>query len=89
MDTKPNDLIKIAAAAKMLAINPATLREWIRRGKLAAWRVGARWRVSRADVEAMVSRFNPADSPAPESLTERRNRDAETDAILRAAGVRR
>lgn len=87
--THPADLITPTDAAGILRTTPSTVRRFILGGKLAAWRIGSRWWLSRADVEAFVVRWASPDAPPVETLQERRNREAETDAILRAAKVRR
>ena len=70
--TIPADLITIAEAAK-LANNThrSTVRRWIAKGKLRAYAIaGARWRVSRADVIALIELRAPGErvdgsAPAP------------------------
>lgn len=90
MDTYPPDLISPKQAAAILHCSSANVRQMIAQCKIPAWRINHRWFVSESDVRAMVKRFVPPDgSDMPESITERRNRERETDAILRYCGVRK
>ena len=63
VSTRPTDLIHPAQGAIILGISGPTLWEWIRSGKLRAWRLdAARMGVSKADVEAICQ---PAVMPPP------------------------
>jgi excisionase family DNA binding protein len=63
LSARPTDLIHPAQGAKILGISGPTLWEWIRSGKLRAWRLeAARMGVSKADVEAIC---HPAVMPPP------------------------
>lgn len=42
-------------AGAQLQINPATVRLWLRTGRLKGRRFGGRWRVSISDVERMLA----------------------------------
>jgi excisionase family DNA binding protein len=75
--------------AELLGVKVPTVWRWIKAGKLPAFRIGSRLRVSLADALAAVQLVQPAGGPRPETRSERRRRDAETDRVLRAAGVRR
>ena len=77
--TFPDDLITVPAAAKLLGCHLATVRRWLFRGKLQGWRVGRRYRVSRAELLACVQRVEPR--PAP--LASRRERTREEKAQAR------
>lgn len=41
-------------AAKILSVSPATIREWIRTGKLQARKAGRLWRVRERDLETFL-----------------------------------
>ena len=41
-------------AAELLKVHPETVRNWIRRGALAAIRVGRSWRIKRVDLERIA-----------------------------------
>lgn len=43
-------------AAELLKVHPETVRNWIRRGDLAAIRVGRNWRIKRPDLERIAER---------------------------------
>ena len=90
MESKPPaDLIGANEAAKLVKVSGDTFRRWIETGKIAAWKIGTRWRVSRADVEALLVPFNPADVQRPQTRAEIAIREAWVDATLRKAGIRK
>lgn len=66
----PTDLIRVSAAAKILGIHPVTLREWIHAGKIPGFRIGCRWRLSRADVDAAVKQYRPVEVDRPRTRAE-------------------
>ena len=41
--------------AKLLEVRPATVREWIRDGKLKAGRLGKGWRISEDDLTEFLN----------------------------------
>lgn len=84
----PSDLIDIATAAGFLHVHGATVRRWIGQGRIAAWKVGACWRLSQADVIAMVKPFVPTDGPRPRTTAEIEAEEREVDRVLRKAKVR-
>ena len=43
-------------AAELLKVHPETVRNWIRRGDLAAIRVGRNWRIKWPDLERIAER---------------------------------
>lgn len=87
MSDVPNDLIDTTEASKLASVSKATIRRWCSEGKLPSWRVGGRWRVSRADVIGCVAVYVPVAGVM--SVAERRRREREVDAGLRASGVRK
>jgi excisionase family DNA binding protein len=86
----PEDLITPRAAAKILRAHVGTIYRWILSGKLPAWRrAGARYLVSRADVEALLAPVRPAAKRPPlpsQRAQEARHRQAVES--LRKAGFR-
>ena len=59
--TEPSDLIPIGEAARMLAVNPDTLRRWEREGKLKSSRtLGNQRRYSRAEIEQLIQKRETA-----------------------------
>ena len=40
--------------AMQLQVTPSAVRQWIKMGKLAARRVGGRWRISQADLDTFL-----------------------------------
>jgi putative molybdopterin biosynthesis protein len=47
--------LTVAEVADLLKLNQQTVRNWIDRGELPAYRVGRRVRIARADFDAKVS----------------------------------
>jgi excisionase family DNA binding protein len=84
----PPDAILLSEAAELLGLAVCSVWRRLRDGSVRAWRVGnGRWRVSRAEVLALVT----MNAPAPEALgrAELAARAEETDRVLRAEKVRR
>lgn len=48
------DLFTVSEAAEKLRVHPDTLREWIYSHRIPAFRLGARWRIKAADLEALL-----------------------------------
>ena len=85
----PTDLLDTLSAAKLLQCDRATITRWIFTGKLPAFRVGGRWRISRADVLSMIERYKPQDVPMPRTRAEVEAEAAHVDAVLRSVGIRK
>jgi enoyl-CoA hydratase/carnithine racemase len=86
--TLPEDPISLSEMGRLLGVAPCSAWRWaVRDGRVRAWRVGSRWRVSKAEALGLVS----CNAPAPEALgrAELTARALETDAVLRREGVRR
>lgn len=94
LDPPPVDLIHLHIAAQLVQTCRQTILRWILSGKIAGYRVGHRWRVSRRDVIDLIQPFDAqkhqSDMDASRPLTRRElaNRSAETDRVLREAGIR-
>lgn len=84
----PTDLITPNEAAIIAKVTASTIRQWIHDGTIAGWLIVGRWRVSRGDVESLVSPFVPV-TGRPMTKMEREREEAEVDRVLRAAKVRR
>ena len=70
--TTPMDLIAIPEGARRCSVTTGTLRRWIDRGYIPAYRVGARGvRVSAADLNRLV---RPLPGRPPETLAGAVNR---------------
>lgn len=50
----PEDTITAKAAARLVGVHVSAVYRWVMSGRLRAWRVGGRLRLSRADVLAVV-----------------------------------
>lgn len=57
-----DDFLTVVAAAQVAAVHPTTVREWIGEGKLGRYYAGARLRVRRSELEALLAAA-PADTP--------------------------
>ncbi len=69
----PEDLIRPSKAAKILACHQATVYRLIMRGTLRAWRLGKdHYRVSEADVRALLQPVQPDAQPYELSSDSRR-----------------
>ena len=53
-DPLPEDHISTTEAAKLAKVHPVLLCRWVRKGRLRAWKLVGRVRVSRADVLALA-----------------------------------
>jgi len=49
-------LLDAKEAAELLRIHPETFREWARRGKIPATKIGKVWRARSEDLEAYIDR---------------------------------
>lgn len=89
LDTIPSDLISVRQAAKLVNnTHRGTVRRWILRGKLKAYRLaGSRYLVSRADVLNLIQPHINHVPDLPPTRREMTARDRETNRILREAGI--
>ncbi len=87
--TIPTDLRSTSAIAKLLGVTPMTIRRWVKAGTLPAFQLGWRIRVSEADAMACLSRVEPDSGLQMETRSQVAAREAETDRVLRKAGVRK
>jgi excisionase family DNA binding protein len=53
-------------AARILAVSPKSVREWLRQGKLKGVKVGRLWRIRERDLEAFLDPALRALEAAPE-----------------------
>lgn len=61
MNSIPADLVTPKKAAELIAVSANTIYRWIEEGKVRAYRVaGSRYRLSRAEVLALVEEVEPA-----------------------------
>lgn len=54
-ETHPRRLVKISQAADYLMVNPATVRRWIARGDISAYRLGSQF--LRIDLDELDQRL--------------------------------
>ena len=50
----PEDTITAKAGARLVGVHVSAVYRWVMCGRLRAWRVGGRLRLSRADVLAVI-----------------------------------
>jgi excisionase family DNA binding protein len=55
----PADLKTPKQLARRLDVHVSTVRRWMRRGALAAYKIGGRWRASEAAALALYVRAGP------------------------------
>jgi len=65
-----SEMMTPAEAARWIKIKPETIREWVRRGELRAYRRGKLIRIQRADLEAFLRGAHEAEE-AIEARAER------------------
>jgi excisionase family DNA binding protein len=83
----PSDLITTMQAAKIAKVSACSLYRWIVSGKLRAWRLIGRLRVSEAEVRALLQPVEPKQRPQwAETIRQKRRREKQTEAVLRAGG---
>lgn len=49
--------------ARFFGVTKKTVRDWCRRGKLPAWKIGKEWKVRVADLRKMIDRKVRATEP--------------------------
>ena len=86
--TIPTDLLTPIEAAKLLGTSSRSVRNWIRFGRLPAFRIGGRLRICRADALAMFQRVKTPGPMLP-TKAESEARARWVDETLKSAGVRR
>lgn len=64
---EPTEVLTAAEAAKFYRVSPDTLRAMTERGEVPAFRVGARWRYLRHELEADAQRKATANLRKPEA----------------------
>jgi excisionase family DNA binding protein len=63
------EFLKVEEVAALLKVKQKTVREWIGRGELEAYKIGKEWRVRRDHLdEAIEARRVGAQSPPPGGL---------------------
>jgi excisionase family DNA binding protein len=83
----PPDLISTMQAAKLAKVSACSLYRWIVSGKLRAWRLVGRLRVSESELRALLVPVEPPKRPAfIETIREKRRREKQTEAVLKAGG---
>ncbi len=50
--------------ASELHTSPRTLRDWVKRGRLPAYKVGREWRIEATDLEAFLAASRVVPEPA-------------------------
>jgi len=56
MERKASEASSPSALADFLAVSDRTIRNWIRRGELPSYKLGAARRINPADVEDLLAR---------------------------------
>ena len=64
--SSPLEFLKVEDVAALLKIREKTVREWIGRGELEAYKIGKEWRVRRDHLDAAIeARRVGGQPPAP------------------------
>jgi excisionase family DNA binding protein len=55
-DTRPSELefLKVEEVASLLKVKEKTVREWIGRGELEAYKIGKEWRIRRDHLDEAI-----------------------------------
>lgn len=62
-DTTDRQTVPVSAAARLLGVDPRTVRRWIHAGRFGqVWRPGHAWEVSEASVRALLTPFEPEET---------------------------
>jgi excisionase family DNA binding protein len=78
----PKDIIDVQAAARLLSVHVSCIYRLITSGRLRSWRVGGRYKLSKADVLAQIS--CTVDGPK-EEVSERKESPSHADAVAQLA----
>ncbi len=68
-------------AAKIMAVSPRTIKEWLRRGEMPGLKIRNLWRIRTSDLEEFIQRGNPESKIDKESLLTLRPTSREEEAI--------
>ena len=49
-----NELLSIGSVAKILNVSEKTVRRWIEREELTAYRLGGQWRIAQKDLDIFL-----------------------------------
>jgi excisionase family DNA binding protein len=66
--SSPLEFLKVEEVAALLKIKEKTVREWIGRGELEAYKIGKEWRVRRDHLDAAIEARRVSQPPAPGGL---------------------
>jgi excisionase family DNA binding protein len=84
----PGDLVTTSRAATILKVSVHTVLRWILAGRLRAWKVAGRYRVSEADARAMLRPVLVAAEPRERTAGERKAAAGAAVERLRRKGLR-
>jgi excisionase family DNA binding protein len=63
--SSPLEFLKVEEVAALLKIKEKTVREWIGRGELEAYKIGKEWRVRRDHLDEAIEARRMGAQPAP------------------------
>lgn len=66
----PDDLMYLPQACRLIGVSMHTMRRWVLNGRIRAWRIERRYRVSRADVLAKIERVRVTNQGKPVQPTQ-------------------
>ncbi len=88
-DRKPGDVLTPTQAAQLLEVHVGSVRRWILRGELPAWRKGGRIEIRRVDLEAMLQPVEVRQRVPIPTGRARAKSSREAEDVLRKAGILR
>ena len=69
-------------AAKIMAVSPRTIKEWLRRGKMTGIKIRNLWRIRSSDLEKFIQQGDPESKNEEESLETPRSRSREREGSM-------
>ena len=60
------EYVSVAEAARQVEVSPATIREWMRDGRLRRYHAGRELRVRTLELQALLTRPERTEEPTPE-----------------------
>jgi excisionase family DNA binding protein len=61
-----DEYVNVAEAARQIDVSPATIREWMREGRLGRYHAGRELRVRVSELQALMTRPERKAEPTPE-----------------------
>jgi excisionase family DNA binding protein len=59
------EYLKVEEVAALLRVHVRTVRDWIQRGEIEAYKIGKEWRIRRDDLDRAMQARRVSPEPAP------------------------